>query len=242
MDIHGYFLCYNEEAILPHLLKHYLSFCGKVTILDNESTDSSVEIVRSFNNTDVISWNSGNQVRDDLYLELKNNVWKASRGKCDYVIVGDADEFIYHPGILHFLDDSKKNGYTLFKPEGYYMIADENYELSTSSNLLKEVTKGISGSANQKPMVFSPSIQEINFLPGCHSASPIGNVKTNYWNLKLLHYKYLGLKDFIPKQLERGKRLSEFNKKNGYGMYYLYDEDTHRKEYKTFIERRDYVI
>ena len=69
--IHAYFLCYNEANILPHLLKHYLSFCEKVVILDNHSTDNSVEIVKSFENTEVIPYNSNGELRDDIYIQLK---------------------------------------------------------------------------------------------------------------------------------------------------------------------------
>jgi glycosyltransferase involved in cell wall biosynthesis len=106
--VHAFFLCYNEEFILPHLLEYYLKFCDKIFILDNKSTDKSVEIIDSFPNTEVIEWDSNGQVRDDLYLEIKNNIWKQSRGKCDYVIVGDADEFLYHDNMIDFLTRSKK--------------------------------------------------------------------------------------------------------------------------------------
>lgn len=244
MIVHAYFLCYNEEKILPHLLNYYLKFCSKVTILDNESTDSSVDIVNSYPNTEVISWNSNNEIRDDLYLQIKNNVWKRSRGKCDYVIVGDADEFIYHEDMTKFLNTAKVNGVTIFKPIGYHMIADEEYVLNESSNILSEVTLGIRGQSNDKLMIFDPNLDEINYSPGCHTASPQGVVKfyTSPGDLKMLHYKYLGLQDFIPKHLMRGKRLSAFNKSYNMGMYYLYDEDTHRKEYASFITRREKVL
>jgi hypothetical protein len=52
----------------------------------------------------------------------------------------------------------------------------------------------------------------------------------------------LGINDFIPKQLIRGERLSEFNKQRGLGLYYLNDEEKHKQEYKTFIEKRKKVI
>lgn len=244
MIVHAYFLCYNEEKILPHLLNYYLKFCSKVTILDNESTDSSVSIVNSYPNTEVISWNSNNEIRDDLYLQIKNNVWKRSRGKCDYVIVGDADEFIYHHDMIKFLTDAKNNGITIFKPVGYHMIADEDYILDNSSDIITEVTLGIRGQSNDKLMIFDPNLEEINYSPGCHAASPLGNVKlyNSEGDLKMLHYKYLGLQDFIPKHLMRGKRLSSFNKKYNMGMYYLYDEETHRREYSSFINKRSLVI
>ena len=59
---------------------------------------------------------------------------------------------------------------------------------------------------------------------------------------KMLHYKYLGLKDFIPKQKLRGERLSNFNKERGLGSYYLYDGEKHKEEYKTFLQKRKKVI
>lgn len=244
MKVHAYFLCYNEEKILPHLLNYYLKFCSKVTILDNESTDSSVELINSYPNTEVISWNSNNEIRDDLYLQIKNNIWKRSRGSCDYVIVGDADEFIYHEDMTQFLNTAKNDGITIFKPVGYHMIADEDYTLSKNSNIIKEVTLGIRGQSNDKLMIFDPQLEEINYNPGCHTASPRGNVKAYISNgdLKMLHYKYLGLQDFIPKHLMRGKRLSSFNKSYNMGMYYLYDENTHRKEYSNFITKREKVL
>lgn len=242
--VHAYFLCYNEEYILPHLLKYYTTFCEKIYILDNKSTDNSVDIIKSFPNTEIIEWDSNGEVRDDLYLEIKNNVWKQSRGKCDYVIVGDADEFLYNENMVDFLTRVKKSGFTLFKPEGYHMIGDEDLILDKNDNILEKVKEGIIGSSNDKLMLFDPNkIIEINYMFGCHQANPVGNVVFyNFNDLKMLHYKYLGLSDFIPKQRLRGERLSEFNKKYNLGMYYLYDENKHKEEYKIFIERRKKVL
>jgi len=83
------------------------------------------------------------------------------------------------------------------------MIADEDYDLNTSSDLLSQVTQGIRGASNDKLMAFDPNkVQEINYYIGCHDARPVGNIKLyNSSELKMLHYKYLGLNDFIPKQL-----------------------------------------
>lgn len=242
--VHAYFLCYNEEHILPHLLDYYSEFCEKIHILDNQSTDRSRQIIQSYENTEIITWDSKKQVRDDLYLELKNTIWKRSRGTADFVIVGDADEFLFHEDMEEFLTKSKKEGYTIFKPEGYHMIGDEDLILSSEDDIFEKVTHGIRGVSNDKLMLFDCNkIFEINYLFGCHQANPIGDIKIyNSPDLKMLHYKYLGLNDFIPKQRARGQRLSDFNKRNGLGMYYLYDEKKHKEEYKTFIEKRTKVI
>jgi hypothetical protein len=242
--VHAYFLCYNEEYILPHLLRYYSKFCDKITILDNHSTDNSENIINDFPNTVIEKWDSNGEVRDDLYLNIKNNVWKKSIGVADYVIVGDADEFLYHENMIDFLIKSKNEGYTLFKPEGYHMIGDEDLSLGKDDNLFEKVTEGIKGESNDKLMLFNCNeIQEINYMFGCHQANPVGEVKMYRGSeLKMLHYKYLGLEDFIPKQKIRGQRLSSFNKFYGLGMYYLYEDKQHKDEYKTFIQKRKKVI
>ena len=38
------------------------------------STDRSHEIINSFPNTEIIPYDSNGEVRDDIYLKLKNNV------------------------------------------------------------------------------------------------------------------------------------------------------------------------
>lgn len=242
--VHAYFLCYNEEYILPHLLRYYSTFCEKIHIIDNMSTDRSVEIVNSFDNTEIIPYDSNEEVRDDIYLKIKNNVWKSSIGIADYVIVGDADEFLYHPDMVNFLTESFQKGITLFKPEGYHMIGDEDLILSPNDVIFEKVTEGIIGSSNDKLMLFDCNkIIQINYSFGCHAANPTGEIiLSNDRSLKMLHYKYLGLADFIPKQKLRGDRLSQFNKINNLGSYYLYDAEKHKEEYKTFIQRRKKVI
>jgi glycosyltransferase involved in cell wall biosynthesis len=39
--------CFNEERFLPYFLRHYSTFCDKIFIFDNCSTDKSKEIIKS---------------------------------------------------------------------------------------------------------------------------------------------------------------------------------------------------
>ena len=241
--VHAFFLCYNEANILPHLLKHYLSFCEQVTILDNNSTDNSVEIVKSFQNTDIIPWDSNEELNDGLYLKLKNHVWKSSAGVADYVIVGDADEFLYHENMVDFLIKSKEDGITIFKPKGYHMVADENFNLNLDDNLFKLVNKGVRTEVLDKIMMFDCNkISNINYSIGCHMANPIGEIKANTNDLKMLHYKFLGLEDHKYKQKIRGERLSDFNKQHGFGLYYLYNEEEQINDYMGYLNKREIVL
>ena len=238
--VHAYFLCYNESNILPHLIKYYSTFCEKIHIVDNHSTDNSREIVESFSNTEFSTFDSNGEFNDHSNKEVTNNIWKKSRGKADYVILGDTDEFLYHENMSEFLIESYKNGITLFIPEGHHMIADENYNLNIEDNIFEEIKEGVRTPVLDKPMMFDcHSIKEINYGYGAHGANPQGEIKiSNNTSLKMLHYKFLGLEDYIYKNKIRAERLSGFNKKNGMGLYYLFTEDEIIVDYKLYVSKR----
>jgi hypothetical protein len=242
--VHAFFLCYNEANLLPHLLKYYLSFCEKVTILDNNSTDNSVEIINSFPNTDIIPWDSKGELNDSLYIKLKNNVWKSSSGYADYVIVGDSDEFIYHENMIDFLTDAKKRGVTLFRPEGYHMVADKEFNINQDDNLIELVKTGIRLPVLDKLMMFDCNkISNINYNFGCHNASPQGEIVLHQYNgLKMLHYKFLGVNDYVYRNSLRRERLSEFNKQHGLGTYYLYSDEENVQDYLAHLNKRTKIL
>lgn len=242
--VHAFFVYYNEENILPHLLKYYLSFCEKVTILDNNSSDKSVDIIKSFENTEVIPFDSDESFHDGVHIKLKNHVWKSSIGYADYVILGDTDEFLYHENMVEFLIKAKENGITIFKPEGYHMVADEDIKLTPYDNLLELVKEGVRTSVLDKPMMFDCNkITNINYGFGCHNANPAGEViVSNDPSLKMLHYKFLGLEDHKYKQKIRAERLSQFNKENGFGLYYLFSEEEQITDYRSYLNKREKIL
>jgi glycosyltransferase involved in cell wall biosynthesis len=243
--VHAYFLCYNEENILPHLIKHYSNFCEKITIIDNKSTDNSVEIVKSFPNTEVLTFESNNSFHDGVHIDVKNNVWKSSIGVADYVILGDTDEFLYHENMIEFLITSFNNGITIFKPEGHHMVGDEDLNLLPNDNILEKVKYGVRTEVLDKMMMFNCNkIKEINYNFGCHNASPLGEVKLSTDNsLKMLHFKFMGLKDYLYKNKIRGERLSDFNKKYGFGTYYLFTEEECTNDYLgNYLKNRKQIL
>jgi hypothetical protein len=242
--VHAYFLCYNEENILPHLIRYYSQFCEKIYIIDNHSTDNSKKIVESFDNTEFSTFDSDGEFNDNANILVKNNVWKKSKGYADYVILGDTDEFLYHENMVEFLIQSYKNGITFFKPEGYHMIADEGFNLSADQNVFDLVKEGVRTTVLDKPMMFDcNNITEVNYSFGAHYANPKGNVRAySDPSLKMLHYKFLGLEDYILKNKIRGERLSQFNKQNGFGTYYLFTVDEIITDYKLYVSKRLKVI
>lgn len=58
LKIHAYFVCYNEEKILPFILDYYLSFCSKIFLFDNLSNDRTLEIARGYPEVKVIPFDT----------------------------------------------------------------------------------------------------------------------------------------------------------------------------------------
>ena len=242
--VHAYFICHNEEYILPNLLRYYSKFCEKIYMIDNMSDDKSIEIINSFENTEIIPYNSKGRFDDSKHVTLKNNVWRISEGIADYVIVGDSDEFLYHEDMDDFLKKSFDNGVTFFKPHGSHMIADEDFVLKHDDNLIELVKEGVPVSVLNKPMMFDCNkIKEINYSLGAHMANPQGDIKLYHGDdLKMLHYKYIGLENHLKRCKSRGSRLSDFNLKNGVGKFYLYDDETNVLDYRNLLGKREKII
>ena len=215
MTIEVYAICYNEEALLPYFLRHYESFADRIIIYDNYSTDHSPEICAAHPKVEVRKYNTGNEIRDDIYLQIKNNCWKNS--KADWVIVCDIDELVYRMNIHHAL---KATWATVIAPALFNMYSDEFP--TTPGQIWQQVTLGVPGGA--KLNLFRPDqITEINYDPGCHVAHPEGNViidKEEDQAFKTLHMRFLSKEWVIARNELSRQRLSKLNKEMGWGIHY----------------------
>lgn len=241
MDIAVYSICYNEEYMLPFFLQHYQSFASEITIYDNHSTDNSVHIMNKAG-INVEYFETDNSIRDDIMLDLKNQFWKKSRGIHDWVIVVDIDEFIYHPNFKHFL--LKHYNKSLIIPTGYNMFA-KTLPVPNKGQIYRQAQFGTSNPKFfNKPCIFRPNkIKEINFEIGCHKAAPEGEVIPHFdLELKLLHYDYLTLDYRIKKCQNRGKRLSELNRKRLWGIQYMQTVEEISKDYQARLDRSERVV
>lgn len=199
-SIEVFAICYNEELLLPFFINHYQKMGAKITIYDNQSTDRSKSIIEEAG-CNYIPYDSNNQIRDDLYLKIKNNCWKDS--KAAWVIVCDIDELIE----VNF-DISQ---YSIINTKGFDMIG------------LPPSRTGVHNKLYSKHIMFRPNcFKEINYKPGCHSLNPItiipisGSVEI----ANLLHYKYIS-EDYVYKRhIMYQNRLSYVNKQFGWGIEY----------------------
>jgi glycosyltransferase involved in cell wall biosynthesis len=218
MKIEAFAICYNEEKLLPYYLRHYSKFCDRITIYDNYSTDRSREICEANPIVRVVPYDTGNQIRDDIYLQIKNNCWKNSTA--DWVIVGDIDELVYYPDIkarLYALDA------TCIDPELFNMVSDKFP--TTPGQIYEEVQHGVPGGA--KMNLFRPSeVREVNYDPGCHVCYPEGNILRMYASgIKTLHMKFLSLNYTIERTELSRSRLSAVNKRFGWGVHYSFSRE-----------------
>jgi len=234
-------ICYNEEKIMPFFLDHY-SFCDKITIYDNSSTDNSVHIARNYNlaNVEVINYDTNDTLDDSAYLQIKNNVWKDSN--CDYVIVVDIDEFLYHPNLKQFISETQE---PIYKPYGYNMVSES---FPISGKFTSQIKTGVSDINYSKQVLFSPlQLSEINYSPGCHHAEPTDKngrllIPTQNEELKLLHYKNISIDYRLEKHKLYCNRFSDYNKTTGAGIHYTYSQESQHAEFNTFLNNSTIVI
>ena len=226
LEVHLYTLCYNEMALMPFAVDYWKTVADKVFVLDNGSTDGSIEYLQSIPGVEIIHFGDKTGFNDRLNMRVKNHVWKASKGKADFVIVTDFDEFMYAPDLRAELQGMKDRGETICKPRGYNVYSKDFPEYEEGKLCHEICGKAIADKMFFKVTIFNPNeIKEMRYEPGAHNCRPLGNVR---WytgdNIFLFHHKNLGL-DYIFKRngLYR-KRLSQENKRMGWGVQYSLSE------------------
>lgn len=220
--VHLYAVCWNESLIAPYFIDHYSKFVDAFFIYDNMSTDMTNILLSRHGNVTVIPYDTGNTFNDAANLEIKNTAWKQSRGKADFVVVCDMDEFLYHPDMLSALRLLAKDGYTVATPHGYNMISRSLPEFNGKQAITELIRTGLDARQDySKSILFSPELEDINFTPGSHKCSPKGRVKRFTSNhLKLLHYKYIDREHIRSKMQIYSTRLSDINRAHGWGNHY----------------------
>lgn len=228
-----YTICYNEEIMLPFFIEHYRRMFPNchIVVYDNQSTDKSKEIALSYG-CEVREYDSNNEIRDDLYLEIKNNCWKDA--KTDWVLIADCDEicFINH----RQLKQEEDLGSTIISFEGWNLIT-----MSDDPDII-DLGMNVGSRAVQYDKYYCFNklyIKEINYSAGCHYASPVGKIKLSDTKYTMCHYKALGLNYMINRHQEFGKRLSRKNKDMGWGFHYLDAEEQIRSNWKFYQKHPD---
>jgi hypothetical protein len=217
MKIEVFVICYNEEILLPFFLRHYERFADRITVYDNYSTDRSPEICREHPKVNLIQYDSGNEIRDDIYLDIKNNCWKKS--DADWVVVCDMDEFLVG---FNWLQEIDNNGVTVISPDWWEMFSETIPASNQGKQIYEMVNKGVNLGQATKSIIFKPAkIREIGYNAGCHSFLAEGEVNLlRTGDMKILHYKHISLQYVLGRNTLFASRLSKINIENSWGYHY----------------------
>ena len=203
-----YAICYNEEVLLPHFIQHYKNLgADSITIYDNNSTDNSQKIIYE-SECNLITYDSYNQIRGDIYMNIKNQCWKFDTH--DWVVVCDIDEFL-------FINDAAMNNlhkHNIVNAQGYSVLGIPPSTLGTEDN------------AYSKKLLFRPShYKNINYSAGAHRITPELNLgyglSGNREICTILHYNNISEEYVLERYKMYEARLSKINKQYNWGHQYI---------------------
>lgn len=226
-------VCFNEAAILPFFLEHYIRYVGarKVVLHDGGSTDGSAEIAARYPEVDFIVAPS-EKLDDRELMRIRNEAWKPYRDQCDWMIVGDVDEFLYHPDMRNTLRGLKQQGITLPMVEGFNILSKALPRFVPGRQLWQERQTGVADPRyGNKNLIFDPAI-DINYTLGCHGCQPTGPVRRSAgFVFRSLHMSSLSYQHVIDKSSRSAARLSDWNKQTNAGFHYRINARMSRAEY-----------
>jgi len=223
MKVDLYTITWNERRILPFFLQHYEPWVDRFVVFDDQSDDGTPQALAAHPKVELrpMPPKGGSFVL--MVRELWDNCWKESRGRADWVVVTNVDEFFHHPeGAGRYLERMTSQGVTIIHPRGYEMVGERFPPAGTS--IVEMLPKGAPMFGQDKRQIFSPSgITEINFAPGRHDCKPSGNIaEPRTAESMLLHYKYVDPHAYlIPRQKLLGQRLLETDRRRGFGQQYF---------------------
>jgi glycosyltransferase involved in cell wall biosynthesis len=227
MKVKVFILCYNESLLITDTIKHYKRYLpnSQIVILDNYSTDNSVEIAYE-NNCDVVYFNSDNIQNEYIQRDLKNNCWKNE--KDSWIIVVDMDEWlcITEKDLLK----EQQNGTSILRVKGIDMIGESSKMDLTDINL-HEIKKYIDDECESKNICFKVNdIIEMNYCFGAHNCNPVGRVQYSnkiYYNK---HMSTLGL-PYLTYKLNNRYERTHLMRSLGFDGHYTNDLNNIKNRY-----------
>jgi glycosyltransferase involved in cell wall biosynthesis len=227
VEIFGIF--WNEQEIIQDFIDWYRVRLpnAKITIIDNESDDKTVEIAKN-NGCEVISYNTNGFMDEQTLMNLRNNIWRNSNS--EWIIIVDSDEFV---DITHDILD--KSNWNVAKCVGYEMFGE--------GEPIEELLYGCQTDGYSKSAVFNKNeIENMNFGPGNHTERPtpksgfLVNFAENRPNL--YHTKWRSWSNGINRAHILSKRRSEHSDKMGWNFHYGLPDSKHSEYYGNGIKNR----
>jgi hypothetical protein len=190
--------CRNERQLLPFWLRHYAAFAEQIHVFDDGSDDGSKAILGAHPLVIRHDITMGG-LNESALMQLAYESIPLARGRADYIIWADLDEFVYHPRILECLARFKVSGYQVCRTLGFNMMGAELPEDDGKSQLWELYRTGVRAPIYSKPIVVDPSAR-VEWTLGKHrlesqtalSVTPEeDSLQPHPWRLQLLHYRHL---------------------------------------------------
>lgn len=257
MILHTYISTRNDLWMVRHYVRYWSQFASKIFVYDDDSTDGTREFLLSCAPLVEVK-DPGFHGIDELDLQnLRSHEYrKWSRGVADWVVIGDSDEFHYHPNMVQALEEKKRQGFVGVVSHGWQMMAERPPE---GDVLLTDAIKEGLPDTGYSRVIFSPELDIIQGI-GHHSWHIVGGQSLNFHPtrkkldkpvelpkkiypvetadiaFKMLHFKYIG-SDYIRDRHARiWDRLSDHNKKVGWGHHN--SPDYHKQYSVEWYERK----
>ena len=222
MRIDLYTITWNERRLLPFFLDYYAPWVDRIVAFDDGSDDGTAQTLAAHPKAELRTLPPKGTSFVLTALEIWRHAWKESRGHCDWVVVTNVDEFIYHPsGMRPYLAQCTERGITMIHPRGYEMVGERFPD--TGQSLVDHVRTGAPMFGQDKRQVFDPgAIEEMNYGPGRHECRPIGRViEPADVEAALLHYKYVDTHAYLlRRQKALARRMLATDRSSGFGAQY----------------------
>jgi glycosyltransferase involved in cell wall biosynthesis len=227
---------YNEEFLLGQFLDYYSKQVDRIFLIDNHSTDRSIEIASRYPMVDLSFYDSGGKFDDAALYEAKVTRKNACAGLYDYVIIVDCDEFIIPKS-----GDSIKRSIMELPVEGAYATHGFNMWKHPSEAaynpeipLFKQRQWGVESPAYSKPVIVGPRFPG-NYCMGFHYFENYPQAFRDMGGASffLLHYRGVEEDVFVKRCLSISTRLSSNTLSKGYSSQYHHrGEKDFREEFR----------
>lgn len=219
-----YCLCGNEDAIIPYFMRWYAPEVDRLIMLDGGMTPQTMAAIHEYPSAEV----QPSPFTPDNYDDAKFAAWigvkyREARNRADWVIIVDADEFLWTGKSLRkSLEDYETLGTWAVRAFGYQMAADH---FPTDEGQLPDLIRvGAYDRGYNKTCCFLPSLN-VRFSVGRHNCA-IGNYEPAYTGMKLLHYRYFGDEYMRERNARSHARRSADDLATGRGYHVAPDYDS----------------
>ena len=193
-------------------------------VFDNGSTDGSIEFMQQHGDLITVDrFETDNQINDQLLLNMKNDAWKQAKGRADLVVMCDMDEMLIP--IADELQRMMDEGCTVCIPRWFTMMSDE-VPTHENGKYLHQIRPYAIQSPG-KAILFDPNkIDSMRYEPGAHQCQPEGYVKWFEGGIYCLHTDHnFSLENKIERYRQMHARMSDINKRKGWGIHYGFKEE-----------------